>query len=113
MKNKSNPILAAHEAKLERQYKQRLQRNSEVDMMALLIAANRELKVGSGRSGYFLAEYIDQKVEIAKAILKDDDPELLHTKKELAQCLRSILGEENWKQYRELFPLLREYWDCD
>lgn len=110
-KNKPNPLLAAFEAKLEAEYQQRIKINSEINMMALLIAANNELKVGAGRAGFFLAEYMDILMEIAKAILQDDDPELIYTKHNLAKRLKSILGAENWIRYRELFPLLQEYWD--
>ena len=110
MANKPNPILDAFERKKEAEFAERQKRNAEIDRMALLFAANKELKVGPGRAGFLLAEYIDQKMEIAKTLIKDDDPELLHTKKELAICLREILGEENWVLYRELFPFCREYW---
>lgn len=110
-KNKPNPLLAAFEAKLEAEYQQRKQINSEIHMIALLIAANNELQVGAGRAGNFLAEHIDVVMQITKAILQDDDPELLYTKYNLAKRLKSILGAENWVRYRELFPLLREYWD--
>lgn len=110
-KNKQNPLLAAFEAKLEAEYQQRIQVNSEINMMALLIAANNELKVGAGRAGYFLAEHLDVLMQITRSILQEDDPELLYTKHSLAKRLKSILGAENWIKYRELFPLLREYWD--
>lgn len=110
-KKKPNPLLSAYEAKLEAEFKQRLAINSELDLIADLIAANNELKVGKGRAGYFLAEKLDVKMQIATEIVKEDDPEMLYTKHNLAKRLKSILGEENWMKYRELFPLLREYWD--
>ena len=111
MARKPNPILDAFERKKEAEFAERRKRNSEIDMMALLFSANKELKVGPGRAGFLLAEYIDQKMEIAGKLLKDDDPELLHTKRDFAWRLKNILGEENWKNYRELFPFCREYWD--
>lgn len=110
-KNKQNPLLAAYEAKFEAEFKQRLAINSEIGMIAMLIAANNELKVGAGRAGNFLAEHIDVKMQIATEIINEDDPELIYTKHNLAKRLKQILGEENWLKYRELFPLLREYWD--
>lgn len=110
-KVKPNPLLAAFEAKKEAEFKNRLAANSEINMIAMLIAANRELHVGAGRAGNFLAEQIDVKMQIAHEILQEDDPELLYTKHNLAKCLKSILGAEGWKTYHELFPLLREYWD--
>lgn len=112
-KNKQNPLLAAFEAQLEAEFQQRLAINSEIDLIADLIAANNELKVGKGRAGYFLAEKLSVKMQIATEIIKEDDPELLYTKHNLAKRLKSILGKEAWMQYRELFPLLREYWDWE
>ena len=110
-KNKQNPLLAAFEAQLEAKYMKMLHMNSEIDLIADLIAANNELKVGAGRAGYFLAEKLDVKMQIATEILKEDDPELLYTKHNLAKRLKSILGAENWIKHRGLFLLLQEYWD--
>lgn len=111
MAKKPNPLLAAFEAKLEAEHSMRLHAQSEIDMIALLISANNELQVGAGRAGFYLAEYLDVKMQIAKEIVAEDDPELLYTKYQLAVRLKGILGQENWLKYRELFPLLREYWD--
>ena len=112
-KKKPNPLLAAYEAKLEAEFQQRLAINSELELISDLIAANNELKVGKGRAGYFLAEKLDVKMQIATEIVKEDDPELIYTKHNLAKRLKSILGKESWMKYRELFPLLREYWDWE
>lgn len=121
MANKPNPLLASLEAKKEREFKYRLQGHIELDMIAMLMAAHNELKVGPGRAGFLLAEYLDVKMQIASAIMEDvgdshkkggdGDPEFLHTKKELAVTLRSILGDENWEKYKELFPICRDYWE--
>ncbi len=121
MAKKQNPLLAAFEAKKEAEFDIRLRQNSELSIIAMLIAAHNELKVGPGRAGFLLAEYIDVKMQIADDLLTDigdshkkggnGDPEFLHTKKDLALALKRILGEENWKNYRELFPICREYWD--
>lgn len=110
---KQNPVLAAFEAKLEAVHKQRLKFNNEISMIALLFSANNELKVGPGRSGFLLAEYLDTKMDVAKAFVDDDDPEMLHTKKEIAIRLRTILGNDNWMKYRELFTFVRDYWDVE
>lgn len=112
-KQKQNPLLAQFEAKLEAQHKRRLAINSEIGMIAMLISANNELKVGAGRAGNYLAEHIDVKMQIAEQIIKEDDPELIYTKCKLAQRLKQILGKESWLKYRELFPLLYEYWEWD
>lgn len=112
-KNKQNPLLAAYEAKFEAEFQQRLAINSELELISDLIAANNELKVGAGRAGNFLAEKLDVKMQIATEIVKEDDPELLYTKHNLAKRLKSIFGKESWMKYRELLPLLREYWEWD
>lgn len=121
MSKKPNPILAAYEAKKEAEFQGRLQRNSEIDIIALLIAAHNELKVGPGRAGYLLAEFLDVKMQLAGQLLADvgdgdkrdgnGDPEFLHTKRDWATALQKILGPENWEKYRELFPVCREYWE--
>jgi hypothetical protein len=111
MKNKQNPLLASFQAKLEAQHKQRLAIQTEIDLMATMIAANEMLKVGSGRAGFFLAEVLDMKMQIAKEIVDEDDPELLYTKHQLATRLKQIFSKEDWNRYKELFPLLREYWE--
>ncbi len=110
-KNKPNPLLAAFEAKKEAEFEQRRRVNSEIHTIAMLIAANNELQVGPGRAGHFLAEHLDMLMQISEEIVKEDDPELIYTKHNLAKRLKQILGPENWLKYRELFPLLREYWD--
>lgn len=108
---KPNPILAAFEAKKEAEYKQRLQRNSEIKLISALIAANNALQVGAGRASGFLEEMVDVNMQIALEIVQEDDPELLYTKHNLAKRLKQILGKEGWLKHRELFPLLREYWE--
>lgn len=108
---KQNPLLAKFEAKLEAEHRQRLAIQTEIDLMATIIAANNELKVGAGRAGHYLAEVIDVKMQIAKEIVGEDDPELLYTKHQLAKRLKEIFSKEDWQKYKELFPLLREYWD--
>lgn len=112
-KQKSNPLLAAFEAKKEAEFDLRLKTHNEINMLALLIAANEELQVGPGRSGGLLFEYIATKMQIAEDILEDSeaDKTLTYTKYDIATRVKQILGKENWLQYRELFPLLREYWE--
>ena len=84
---------------------------TEIGLMAMIIGANNELNVGPGRAGFYLAEVLDVKMQIANEIVKDDDPELLYTKCHLAKRMKQIMGKENWLRYRELFPLLKEYWE--
>lgn len=121
MPKKPNPILAAYGAKKEAEFMERLGRNTEMDLIALLISANRELQVGPGRAGYLLAEFLDVKMQLAGQLLADvgdsnkrdgnGDPEFLHTKNDWATALQKILGPDNWQKYRELFPVCREYWE--
>lgn len=121
MASKQNPLLASFEAKKEREFKYRLQGHLELDMIAMLVAAHNELKVGPGRAGFLLAEYLEVKMQIAGMIMEDvgdshkkdgnGDPEFLYTKKQLAVLLRSILGKENWEKYREFFPICRDFWE--
>jgi hypothetical protein len=107
---KPNPMLAKLEAKLEAKHEIRRMMQSEIDLAATMIAANNELKVGAGRAGFFTAEVLDVRMQIAKQIVMDDDPELLYTKCHLAKRLKEIYGKD-WPKYKELYPMLREYWD--
>lgn len=120
MANKPNPLLAALEAKLNAKHRQQLQINTELDRIAFLRAVHKELKVGPGRASFVLAEYMDQKMQVAQAIVDDigdshkkggdGDPEFLVTKRNLAAEIKAIIGPEKWPELRELFPILREYW---
>lgn len=108
---KQNHLLAQFQAKLEAEHRMREHMLTEIGLMAMIIGANNELNVGPGRAGFYLAEVLDVKIQIANEIVKDDDPELLYTKCHLAKRMKQIMGKENWLRYRELFPLLKEYWE--
>ena len=123
MANKQNPTLAAFEAKLRREFeeekaqmeanfKQRLDRNSEITMIATLIGGNRLGFLGEKRADLLIEETIDVKIQIAYNLLKDaeTDPNLVHTKADLARSLKQILGAEGWERWKDLFPLLADYW---
>ena len=111
MAKKPNPLLAAFEAQLTAEHRRREAIMGEINLMATIIAANNELQVGPGRAGFFTAEVLDTKMQIADCIVREDDPELLYTKYHLAKRLKEIFSPEDWVKYRELFPLLMEYWD--
>lgn len=121
MPKPQNPFIAQIRAQERAKYQQLRQCHEEIDLMATLIGAHNELQVGPGRAGFLLAEVLDVKMQIAKNIIEDvgnsdkkggdGDPEFLYTKKNLAVTLKAILGEENWKRYRELFPMLKDYWE--
>ena len=112
MAKKPNPILAAFEAKKEAEFSQRLARNTEINMIAMLIAGNNLGFLGPARAGRLLEEQVEVKMRIADELLQDakDDPSLVYTKYDLASRLKSILGPDEWARCQELFPLLRDYW---
>lgn len=121
MAKQQNAFLAKRDAQKEAEYKRRLQSHSEIHIMAMLIAAHNELKVGPGRAAFLLAEYMDVKMQLAKDVTDDigdshkkggdGDPEFLYTRRNPAKTLKGILGPEKWKECQEFFPMLRRYWD--
>lgn len=112
MAKKQNPILAAFEAKKEAEFAERLARNTEINMIAMLIAGNDLGFLGPARAGLLLEEQLEVKMRIADELVKDaeDDPSLVYTKYDLASRVKSILGPEEWARCQYLFPLLRDYW---
>lgn len=117
MAKKTNPMLAAFEAGLEANYKQRLEINSEFDMIAFMKTVHEELGVGPGRAFKVFNAFMANKLEIAETIHEDygdkdtGDKELLHTKASYAKLLRRIFSPEDWQEVKIWFPLLREYWE--
>lgn len=112
MPNKQNPILAAFEAKKEAEFIGRLARNTEINMIATLIAGSDLGFLGEKRAGLLLERQLKVKLEIAEVLVRDaeDDPSLAYTKHTLAERIKSILGEEGWARCQQLFPLLYDYW---
>lgn len=125
MGNKQNPVLAAFEAKLRREFEEekrllvaqleenfqaRLACNSEINMIAMLIGGDRLKFLGEKRADQLIEEQIDVKMEIAQILLKDseDDPSLEHTRVDLARTIRQILGPEGWEKHKKLFPICCE-----
>ena len=86
---KPNPILAAFERKKEKEFLQRLHRNSEMNMIAMLLAGNNLGFLGEKRAGVLLDE---MKADIHRRLVQ-------------------ILGKDEWKRVQKLFPLLYEYWE--
>ena len=113
MAKKANPILAAFEAKKEQEFLGRLACNTELNMMAMLIAANDLGFLSSKRADQLLARQVEVKMQIADDLLTDatNDKELIHTKADLARRIKQILGQDGWNRSKELFYLLRDYWD--
>ena len=121
---KPNAFLAKRDAAKESEHRQRLQCLSEISIMAMILAAHEELHVGPGRASFLLAEYVSQKMGIARTLLDDvgdskrkhgdGDAEFLHTRKLLACRLQDIFGREKWEaECKEFFPMLRMFWDWE
>ena len=125
--SKPNPILAAFEAKLRKEFAEEmaafaaekdvefragLKRNAEVSDIAWLIAGNDNGVIGEKRAGVLLEDSLDVKMQFCRDLLADadNDQELTYTKYDVATRLKSIMGRENWEKHRERFPLLRDYW---
>lgn len=110
---KPNPILAAFERMKEQEFMQRLHRNSEINMIAMLIAGNNLGFLGEKRAGALLDEHIEVKMKLAQDLVNDseDDKSLTYTKADIHRRLVQILGEDEWKRVQKLFPLLYEYWE--
>lgn len=111
-------MLAKLEAQLESKYRDKLEINSEFDLMAIMLTANDELNVGPGRAGRVFNAFLANKLEIAEQIDRDygpdkhtGDKELLQFKADMAKRLRSIFSPEDWEKARIMFPLLRDYWE--
>lgn len=113
MAKKQNPILAAFEAKKEVEFSKRLATNTEINLIAMLIAGNNLGIIAEKRAHPFLAEQIEVKMQIAEAILEDSksDKSLEYTKADLAGAVKQILGPEGWESCKYLFPLLGDYWN--
>lgn len=115
---KNNPLLAAFAANLEKNYKQRLEVNSEFDMIAFVKTVHEQLGVGPGRAYRVFNAFMVNKVELAKTIHEDygpdkktGDKEILHTKASYAKLLRRVFGPENWQKVKIWFPLLKDFWN--
>ena len=98
---------------LEEKYKQRLARNSEITMIAMLIAGNDLGFLGEKRADLLLEQLLETKEQLATDLLEDAkvDKSLTYTKADLARRLKKILGPVGWDHCKMLFPLLYEYWD--
>ena len=125
--NKQNPILAAFEAKLrkefaetmaaykaerDREFSEGIANNLEINLISFLISGNDLGIIGQKRSGLLLDGIFETRVKFCKNLLKDanDDPDFTYTKYDIATRLKSILGRENWEKHCHEFPMLREYW---
>lgn len=112
-KNKTNPILAAFEAKKEAEFLGRLACNTEINMLAMLFAGSDLGFLAEKRADLLLARQVEVKMEIADALISDskDDATLGHTKATMAARAKQILGKDGWNRCKQLFPLLHDYWE--
>lgn len=112
-KNKPNPLLATFEAKKEAEFSGRLACNTEINMIATLIAGNDLGFIAEKRADLLLARLVEVKMEIADDLVSDakDDATLEHTKAALANRVKQILGADGWERCKKLFPLLQDYWE--
>lgn len=110
MAKKQNPLLAQFEAMKEAQFKQRTAIHTEINLLSLIISAD-DMEIED--IGGLLAQFIQTKMQMAEEIVEDAeiDPSLVFTKADVARRVKSILSKEDWERYRELFPLLKDYWE--
>ena len=119
MGSKVNPLLAKYEAKAKAEaraeYDIKLEIREEIDLIALLLVVHRHLHVGPGRAPGAVEGYVQAKLEVAQAIVKetseDEQGEFCKTQRDLAKAMKTILGAVAWQHYKHLFPMLRAYWD--
>lgn len=113
MAKKQNPLLAAFEAKKEAEFSGRLACNTEINMMATLIAGNDLGFIAEKRADLLLERIVEVKMQIADDLLADAeaDKALTYTRADMARRMKQILGPDGWNRCKGLFPLLRDYWD--
>lgn len=111
-------LLEQYRELLEANYRQRLEINSEMDMIAFMKTVNEELHVGPGRAFKVFNAFMENKLEIAETIHEDygpdkqtGDKQILHTKSSYAKLMKRIFGAESWQKVKTWFPLLYEYWE--
>lgn len=114
---KKNAFLAKLEAQAAAKQAVKTEAHVEIDTMAMLLAVNGRLQVGPGRADGVVNDFLEWKLEIAEAIIKElsedqsKKKELLIVKRDLAQRLKEILGREAWEKRKTLFPFLKEFWE--
>ena len=117
MKPGQNAFLAKLQAQAAAREAPRSEAHVQIDTMAMLFAVNDELQVGPGRSPGVVNSFLNWKLDIADAIVKELDEdqskkkEFIVVKRNLTKKLKGILGAEGWAQYKTLFPILEEFWE--
>lgn len=102
---KQNPLLAAHEAMLQKRYDASLKVQRAFVLAAAMMAANDIFGIGKGRAEPFQDTTINYLREIAKTVLRDseDDDEVVWSKAKVEQRLRQIMGDELYEKSKHLY----------
>lgn len=101
MGRKPNPLLAQFEAKLQAQYSAKLDIAVQMGLDAGMIAAHEVLGMGPGRAEAFRVKYVETMNQMAKMLVEDsfDDPDIVYSREVIDRSIRSIVGEENFKEW--------------
>ena len=102
---KQNPLLAAHEAMLQKRYDASLRVQRAFVLASAMMAANDVFGMGKGRAEKYQDTCINYLKEIAKTVLKDseDDKDVEWSKAKVEQRLRQILGDELYEKHKHLY----------
>lgn len=97
MAKKQNPILAAHEAKLEARYRRKLDVMMQMCFDVAVITANDVFKMGAGRAPVFEQKYTENYAKICAMLIEDEcDPDLEYSRAKIDERLKEIVGAENF-----------------
>ena len=112
---KRNPILDAFERKKEQEFAMRRKAHEEIRILSLIISADDNLDADENQIAQLLDGYLRTKEILAKEMLEDirADKDMVFTRFDLARRVKQTLGEGYWMKYRELFPLLQEFWEWE
>lgn len=102
---KQNPLLAAHEAMLQKRYDASLRVQRAFVLAAAMMAANDVFGMGKGRAEPFQDTTINYLREIAKTVLRDSeaDKDVVWSKAKVEQRLRQIMGDELYEKHKDLY----------
>lgn len=98
---KQNNMLASFEAKLEAQYRAKLDVALQMGLDAGMMAANETLKMGSGRADAFRTAYITNMNEMARMLANDgaDDPDLVYSRELIDRRIKAIVGPDQFQPW--------------
>lgn len=108
---KPNPILEAHKRMLEAQYQIKLRASLSYCLISAIFAANEIFKCGPGRGENYQNTYRKWLGDMMRLIIQDskDDADLVYSRHQIRERLKSILGPEVFEKYRkELYEVLED-----